>query len=89
MKRSSIPNLTLNPNPNLRLIALLFVATSSLALERLEPAEGCYFGVNIGEGDTMSSLSTRLGIVPAVYVQFFHFPLTAELRNQLNGFWPK
>ena len=56
------------------------------ALERLEPPEGCYFGVNLGEGDTVARLSSRLGVTPAVSVQFFHFPLTPALRDKLGAF---
>lgn len=69
---------------NVALLAL--IAQPVIALERLEPPEGCYFGVNLGEGDTIDRLSERLGITPAVYVQFFHFPLTTELRADLNAF---
>jgi hypothetical protein len=56
------------------------------ALERLEPPEGCYFGVNVGERDTIGGLASRLGITPSVYVQFFHFPLTTESRGNLIQF---
>jgi len=62
------------------------VNTAVRAVERLEPPEGCYFGVNIGQGDTVPRLTSRMGIIPAVYVQFFHFPLTPALRDELAGF---
>ena len=70
------------------LIAALFIAAPPTvsALERLEPPTGCYFGVNLGERDKIEKLTKRLGITPAVYVQFFHFPLTPALRDKLTGF---
>lgn len=64
----------------------VFVAAPLRALERLEPAEGCYFGVNLGADDTISRLTSRLGITPAVFVQFISFPLTPVSREQLNDF---
>jgi hypothetical protein len=70
----------------LLLLALLASSFSSSALERLEPAEGCYFGINLGEGDTVARLNSRLGLTPAVYVQFFHFPFTTVLRDELKNF---
>ena len=73
--------------PALTLAALWVTGSPPLAaLERLEPAEGCYFGVNLGEEDTVDRLSSRLGLTPAVHVQFFHFPLTPPLRAKLAGF---
>lgn len=65
---------------------VLGLIAPSPALERLEPSEGCYFGVNIGEGDTIDRLSARLGITPAAYVRFFRFPLTPTIRSDLVGF---
>jgi len=56
------------------------------ALERLEPAEGCYVGMNLGAGDTISRLSSRLGLTPAVFAEFFEFPLTIGSRNDLIEF---
>ncbi len=64
----------------------LIVAPPLRALERLEPAEGCYFGVNLGGDDTISRLTSRLGITPAVFVQFISFPLTPASREQLSDF---
>ena len=61
-------------------------APSVRAAARLEPPTGCYFGVNLGEGDTIDRLSARLGITPAVQVRFFSFPLTQPVREQLTGF---
>lgn len=69
-----------------KLLLLLALPLSAPALERLEPPEGCYFGVNIGQGDTIARLSTRLGLSPAVYVQFFHFPMNASVRDELVAF---
>lgn len=68
------------------MLLLLATTESALGLERLEPPAGCYFGVNLGERDTIPQLRAHLGITPAVYVQFFHFPLTATARADLTAF---
>jgi hypothetical protein len=56
------------------------------AMERLEPPEGCYFGISLGAGDTLARLASRLGVTPAVAAQFFHFPLSSALRGELIAF---
>jgi hypothetical protein len=63
-----------------------FVSFPTRALERLEPAEGCYFGINLGDGDTAGTVTSRLGITPAVFVRFFSFPLSPEMHTQLAEF---
>jgi len=75
---------------SLRFLALVMLLVSTdvpaHALERLEPPEGCYLGVNLGDTDTVSRLNSRLGFVPAVYVGFFEFPLTGRGRGRLDDF---
>jgi hypothetical protein len=56
------------------------------ALERLEPPTGCYLGFNLGAGDSIEGLSARLGLVPAVFVQFYGFPLSASQRTNVVNF---
>lgn len=58
----------------------------ALGLERLEPSRGCYLGFNVGDGDTLQRLSTRLGLNPAVFVQFYAFPLSDDGWRRLNTF---
>jgi hypothetical protein len=55
-------------------------------LERLEPPVGCYLGVTPGAGDTIARLNNRLGLRPAVYGQFFEFPLKTETYSDLTDF---
>ena len=62
-------------------------APSLWALARLEPPEGCYLGASIGPGDTIAKFSSRVGLRPAVYTEFFSFPLTIEGRKGLQGFF--
>ena len=64
----------------------LALASAARALERLEPAEGCYLGVSLGPGDTSDRFSARLGLRPAVHAEFFEFPLTAGSRSNLMKF---
>jgi hypothetical protein len=66
--------------------SLLLFSFSMRGLERLEPAQGCYFGVNPDDSDTISVLRSRLGLTPAVFARFFMFPLTAESREELSAF---
>jgi hypothetical protein len=47
------------------------------ALERLEPAFGCYFGISVSSEHSVSDARERLGITPAVYVRFFSFPVSS------------
>ena len=68
------------------LVAFLFAVEATRALERLEPTDGCYFGVNPGDDDTPSGIRARLGLTPAVYVRFFSFPLTQDGRARLTAF---
>jgi len=54
---------------------------------RLEPYRGVYLGVNLDWGnDSAAALTNRLGGSPAVYVQFVHFPMTADDRIYLEAF---
>ena len=56
-------------------------------LARLEPADGAYFGVNLDWGnDTAAAVSERLGVTPAVWVQFVAFPLDDGARANLDAF---
>ncbi|HYF49428.1 MAG TPA: PKD domain-containing protein [Planctomycetota bacterium] len=65
----------------LHLITLLaagWLSAGAFALERLEPASGCYVGFSIdGSVDSLAALNARLGFEAAVLTQFVHFPLTA------------
>jgi len=76
-----------------RRIAVRSVTTLALAfalrvpaLERLEPPAGCYLGVSMDNGDTIARLGSRLGLRPAVYCEFFEFPLSPALRPGLTNF---
>jgi hypothetical protein len=64
------------------------VENAAFALERLEPAKGCYLGFSLGETDRVSRLNSKLGITPAVYHRFFVFPINTydgvSLTNFLN-----
>lgn len=52
-----------------------------------EPEHGAYLGVNIDWGnDWPQGVSDRLGLTPASYVDFFHFPLTDDDRPLLGRF---
>src|SRR5437773_1651601 len=64
----------------------LLLALPACALERLEPSYGCYFGVNLGDTDTVPRLNARLGITPAVYVRFFQFPFPPNDRASVTNF---
>lgn len=56
-------------------------------LARLEPADGALFGMNVDWGnDTAAAVSERLGVTPAVWVQFFAFPFDAGGRANLDAF---
>lgn len=59
---------------------------SARALERLEPPEGCYLGFSVGGGQSIARFNARLGICPAVYTEFFEFPLTTGARSNLTEF---
>ena len=64
-------------------LALIYPAR---ALERLEPPEGCYLGFSVGGGESLARFNARLGIRPAVYTEFFQFPLTTGARSNLTEF---
>ena len=72
--------------------AALFAITclfsySTKALERLEPASGCYIGMLLGEDDSPNSLSTKLGLTPAAFSRFYSFPLDASARQNVSDFF--
>ena len=67
-------------------IACLF-SCSTQALERLEPASGCYIGMLLGEDDSPNSLSTKLGLTPAAFSRFYSFPLDAFARQNVSDFF--
>src|SRR6187455_3347136 len=64
----------------------LALALPGVALERLEPTEGCYFGFSLDSGRTISGLSSTLGFTPAVYVRFFRFPITSQDSENIRAF---
>ncbi len=68
------------------LAALLFLVPSSKALERLEPASGCYIGILADDQDSFAALSARLGLTPAVVSRFYSFPLDAAARQNVSDF---
>ena len=63
-------------------------ATSPVEPPSLTPPAGrTWFGMNLDWGnDTAAAVSERLGITPAVWVQFVRFPLTEADRANLAGF---
>jgi|GEM_PF-1590489 len=69
------------------LVTLAAAQRHAQALERLEPSRGCYLGFNVGENDTLQRLSARLGLAPAVFVQFYAFPLSDEGWTRLDAFF--
>ena len=80
MKRFSAPLLA-------SLLALTFARLpSARALERLEPANGCYIGMLLADEDSPSSLSTRLGLTPAAFSRFYAFPFDASARQNVSDF---
>jgi hypothetical protein len=66
------------------LVAILPLCSS--ALERLEPSDGCYLGFTLQTGDTISNLSSRLGITPALYGRYFMFPFPESNAISVNEF---
>ncbi len=69
------------------LLALTCLFSSmSKALERLEPANGCYIGMLLAEQDTPNSLGARLGLTPAAFSRFYSFPLDASARQNVSDF---
>jgi len=67
-------------------LSALVCALNVTALERLEPAEGCYFGFTLNESTTIENLRSRLSFTPAVYSRFFAFPLSDPTRPALEAF---
>ena len=67
------------------LLALAF-AWPAKALERLEPANGCYIGMLAADDDSLPRLSARLGITPAVLSRFYGFPFNASMRQSVVAF---
>ena len=64
----------------------LAAAKPAKALERLEPATGCYIGMLIADEDDIPRLSKRLGLTPAAVSRFYGFPLTPSQRQSLIAF---
>lgn len=64
----------------------LALALPGAAFERLEPAEGCYFGFSLDSGRSISVLGSTLGFTPAVYVRFFPFPGISQESENIRGF---
>lgn len=62
---------------------------AATAVPELEPPEGrAWFGMNLDWGsETITGVSDRLGVTPAVWVQFVRFPLTDADRGNLAGFF--
>lgn len=59
----------------------------NIQLNRLEPAQGAYFGVGLDwEQDSLNGYAGRLGYMPAVAVRFFGFPFTESDLVQLEIF---
>jgi hypothetical protein len=65
------------------LLSFLLV-TQARALERLEPADGCYVGMHLPEGETLFGLTSRLGFTPSVYSKFFDLPISQGNEVKLN-----
>lgn len=63
--------------------------SAATAVPELEPPEGrTWFGMNLDWGsETIAGVSDRLGVTPAVWVQFVRFPLTDADRGNLAGFF--
>src|SRR3954470_7686402 len=70
----------------LTISALLAASTSTLALERLEPSQGCYFGFTLGSAHSVSSLSSTLGFTPATYLEFFDLSEISTDFERLRAF---
>ena len=68
------------------ILFMLVITLFARAFERLEPPAGCYIGISRGSGDTIPRLNARLGFRPAVYGEFFEFPLTPVGRIQLTTY---
>ena len=56
------------------------------ATGRLAPASGAWFGVNLDWAkDSPGAIADRLGVSPAVFVEFAEFPVAAESWKRLDG----
>jgi hypothetical protein len=54
---------------------------------RLEPSNGTYFGMNLDwASDSVAAVTDRLGVTPAVWVQFVAFPLDDGGEANLDAF---
>ena len=64
-------------------------ATAPAVPPDLVPPDGrAWFGMNLDWGsETVEGVSGRLGVTPAVWVQFVRFPLTPADRGNLVGFF--
>src|SRR5215510_13255013 len=86
----SVGRIRVNPPPISQLLTAsgvcLAMICSARALERLEPPEGCYLGFSVGGGERIARFNARLGLRPAVYTEFFEFPLTTGARSNLTEF---
>ncbi len=61
-------------------------ALPARALERLEPANGCYIGMLMADEDTVPRLSGRLGLTPAAVSRFYGFPFSVSMRQSVVAF---
>jgi hypothetical protein len=62
------------------------LALPATALERLEPAEGSYFGISLNYGNKIETLSSNLGLTPAVYGRFFNFWTSEQDTESMRSF---
>ena len=70
-------------------VALTFaglLVAPARALERLEPASGCYIGMLMSDHDRIPTLSARLGLTPAAFTRFFVLPLTPQITADIREF---
>lgn len=68
------------------LVLALFCVGQVKALERLEPASGCYIGMLLADDDNLPRFSRRLGVTPACVSRFFVFPLSPSARQSVSDF---
>jgi hypothetical protein len=79
---SSATAVTEAPTPSLRP-----APSAAPGLARLEPGDGTYFGMNLDwANDSVAAASERLGVTPAVWVQFVRFPLDDADTANLDAF---
>jgi hypothetical protein len=61
--------------------------TTAPGAARLEPSAGTYFGMNLDwANDSVAAAAERLGVTPAIWVQFVAFPLDEGGRANLDAF---